>query len=760
MQRGRMRSRRALLLAGALALAAIAMAALHAWRSRPLPAFPAADTASAMAETGGAHESDFAGAAACNACHSSEHAAWLASTHGRAGGQPRERRPVRAFDGLPIRFADGIVVPATGAAGDLRFTVRADARPAVTLLVEAVVGAAAMAGGGTQAYLTRHVDGTVRVLPWELTATGEWFCNTATRADRGWQPITADMRLADCGDWPPRRVLGSHEKLGHCQECHGSGIEQGEDGTRWRSLAIDCESCHGPARAHIDAVRAGNGTAIASLLTLDKEGSVQLCLRCHSLKDALPSAPAQRTTAARYSIGMAVLTGEDLHADGRTRTFAYQEGHLYSACYLNGGMTCVDCHAPHDQTYRSFQGWPLPGRFDDRQCTSCHASKTLDTPAHTRHGADSPGSRCTACHMPFLQQPDVGNAVAYARADHTISIPRPQLDSIAAVRGACASCHRDASNTQLARTLASWYGEPKPLPPAVAALVHDSAHIDLAGIVEQSAQQPMATLAVLGRALRRAALTDGMVLDRDTRQTLAHAATAADVDLAAASLALLHYTHGDERRTRRVLIDALRTHPQSPLVRARWITIMGWLGDLLADAGHTERAVRTYERALELDRSHGPLLRSLGYARLRLRDQRGAMAAFRTAVGVRATDALAHVGLGIALAASGNEVAAADAYRAALAADPFEPLAHLNLGNVALRAARHAEAAQRYARALELDGTLAAAHFNLARARLATGEYAAAALSIRSGLDLEPTNEAAAAMLAQLQAAGYNGTQQ
>ncbi|NIR34735.1 MAG: hypothetical protein GWO22_01475, partial [Actinobacteria bacterium] len=70
-----------------------------------------------------------------------------------------------------------------------------------------------------------HVDGTERFLPWDWSGTAErWFCNTGTRADAGWEPVTPQMRLADCGDWPPVRALGTVDRFANCQECHGSQI--------------------------------------------------------------------------------------------------------------------------------------------------------------------------------------------------------------------------------------------------------------------------------------------------------------------------------------------------------------------------------------------------------------------------------------------------------------------------------------------------------------------------------------------------------
>src|SRR5436305_936371 len=84
-------------------------------------------------------------------------------------------------------------------------------------------------------------------------------CRPAPRTDQGWVPITPELPPAACGDWPPKRVLGDQPRFDNCQSCHGSRIELALDTaahawrTRYATLAIDCESCHGPARAHVEA---------------------------------------------------------------------------------------------------------------------------------------------------------------------------------------------------------------------------------------------------------------------------------------------------------------------------------------------------------------------------------------------------------------------------------------------------------------------------------------------------------------------------
>src|SRR5205807_1686138 len=70
-----------------------------------------------------------------------------------------------------------------------------------------------------------------------------------------------------------------------------------------------------------------------------------------------------RSLDEHFALKLPALLDSVYFADGRTRAFAYQEGHLSSDCYLNGSMTCVDCHDPHTQHYRDVNRSPLPGRL-------------------------------------------------------------------------------------------------------------------------------------------------------------------------------------------------------------------------------------------------------------------------------------------------------------------------------------------------------------------------------------------------------------
>ncbi len=190
---------------------------------------------------------DFVGSDECEECHKHEYDLWKHSTHGNAGGLPGDVRIIAPFDGVPIRFADAVVTPRTDA-GQPVFHVREASGIEQVFEVAGVVGGGHMVGGGTQAFFAEFPDGTYRFLPFDYIRQEEvWFCQTAGRADSGWAPITPDLALAACNDWPPNRVLGASEGVANCQQCHGSQITVRYDfeaknyETRFTTLAINCE---------------------------------------------------------------------------------------------------------------------------------------------------------------------------------------------------------------------------------------------------------------------------------------------------------------------------------------------------------------------------------------------------------------------------------------------------------------------------------------------------------------------------------------
>ncbi len=721
----------------------------------------------AFADTTTITSSDFLGSAACAECHRAAFAQWSASTHAQAGGRPGDVTVVAPFNGVPIRFRDAVVVP-QARGGVYTFVVRQEGRQPHTFRVDGIVGGGHMEGGGTQGFVSLFPDGTLRFLPFDFARSqGVWFCNSATRADKGWIPITPDLALADCGDWPPSRILGDNPRFTNCQSCHGSQITVSLDTTARRyqtsfsSLGINCESCHGPGRLHVERVRdpqavASGDIAMESLATLGKDGSLGICWQCHALKDQLRDGyVAGKPLEQHYSTRLPQLGGEAHLPDGRVRTFAYQQGHLYSACYVAGGMTCTSCHDPHSQRYRDVQGRPLAGRFDDRQCTACHPSKAGNPTAHTKHAVGSPGSRCVACHMPYLQEPETGSAIRYARSDHAIPIPRPAADSASGVRSACVLCHADRSEASLDAQMAAWYGVLKPRDDAITRVMTGSADADAAraasNLLLPGASHTAAVFAGLARFADQHLSPDMPSLDGAAERSLQRLATENDIDVRALALAALHFARGNAPAVRRFLAAQLDSMgADEPLVRMRWAVALGYFADKLRAAGDAPAAVATYRKAAEVDPANPRVHLNLGVALAEARAYADAVAAYQRSLALDPRQPLARVNLGIALAAEGDDAGAMREYRRALSLNAHEALAHFNLANVYLEAGNTDSAIVGYQRAIASDPSLPLPRFLLARIFARRGELARALEQVNAGLEFDPGNAEALSAKAQL----------
>ncbi|HEU6453589.1 MAG TPA: tetratricopeptide repeat protein [Gemmatimonadaceae bacterium] len=710
---------------------------------------------------------DFVGSEACASCHRAEYDAWRQSTHGRAGGPPSAERSIADFDGKPIRFADAVVIPSVRE-GRYQFEVRQEGEPARVFRVDGVIGGGHMVGGGTQGFVSRFPDGTVRFLPFDfIRREGVWFCNTGTRGRSGYHRITPDMRLAECGDWPPVRILGDEPRFASCQQCHGSQIittidsaSHGYD-TRYTTLAINCESCHGPGREHVEIARSGRIASAAdigmrSLATLSKDESTQLCFQCHSLKNQLLGGYLPgKSLQEYYSTKLAILGDEPLHPDGRVRTFAYQQNQLYSACYRNGSMTCTSCHDPHSQRYRDVNGYPLEGRYDDRQCTSCHVSLAANAERHTHHPADSPGSRCVSCHMPYLQHPEVGTELRFARSDHTIPIPRPAFDSTLGVENACSSCHADRSVASLQAQVEQWYGSIKPHPPLVAGLVAAKKIEDRDSIAKlvlgYQKDDAIAQFAGLSYYVEEVLRPDMSSLPDAVEEVLERLAVSDDIDVRALALAALHFARGEEPDVRRFLVARLDSLGSDGMaVRRRWVVALGYLGDRARANGDAADAISSYRKALEILPDDPRVLANAGLAYREAGDPRTAERYLRQSIAADPLQPVTLVNLGNVLFDSGDVDGAVTMYRRALALNPREPLAYFGLGKAAFARRNAASAAEMFEKTVELDASLVPAYLNLARAYYMRSDHAAARRSLERALEFAPTNAEAREMLRTL----------
>ncbi len=611
---------------------------------KPFPSAPAVESAKVKF-------ADFAGSEACKDCHADIYNVWKQSTHGQAGGLPGEVKMIARFDGRPLYFKDATVYPRRKGKNTYEFLIKRPGKADELIPVTAIVGGGHMHGGGTQSFFTELPDGSYRFLPFDyIRDEGIWFVQL--RKNGHWVPISRDIALPDLLNWPPHRLLGDIAGTSNCQNCHGSQIITEADGnqfdSRFATLAINCESCHGPGKRHIERMRSGSASAdigMAALATVDKDQSLNVCFQCHAQKSMLKEGflPGDDLESF-YSLKLPILGNAPYLPDGKVASFAYQQNHLFSDCYVNGSMTCVDCHDPHNQGYRDIYGKVLKGKFDNGQCTGCHASKANEPEMHSKHKPGSAGDLCTSCHMPFLQHRGLGDQLRFARSDHTIPVPRPGLESAYGIENACQQCHENRSIDWIKKEIDRLWGPTKPLNAVVDNLLAaDSVNgrLDLARLLLKTDQShPIAEFTNLGKFVRGQLRPDMGNLEPEIIDLLKKLGKHRDQDLRALALSALHLSRGNDPAVRDFLVRSLASGDSAGLgLRDRWTLMIDYFGGVYASEGRHDVAIKAYNKALAITPEDAVTLGNLARSYEATNNLAGAITAYQRAINHNPQDA-------------------------------------------------------------------------------------------------------------------------
>jgi predicted CXXCH cytochrome family protein len=508
-----------------------------------------------------------------------------------------------------------------------------------------------------------------------------------------------------------------------CAGCHSTGIEKNYDAatgryaSTWAEIDVSCEACHGPGLAHArwaalpSDARAADPAKGLEVAFHERRGivwqrdaasaiahrssprstriEIDACGRCHGRANRLVGGE-QHIGSLLDSHRPALLDPGTYWPDGQMRGEVFNWGPFLQSRMQAAGVTCSDCHRPHDLALRA-KGNAL--------CTTCHSPEHFDRTTHTHHASGSSGSECIACHMPrtvFMQ--------IDARHDHGFRIPRPDLGVRLGVPDACTGCHVDRDQQWAATTLERWYphsphrqagfaevlddaqkGAPRiaqrladiAAAPAQPAIVRASALRAMAPWLNPAAvRQATKSLADADPLVRMAAVETLAVLEPAQKATLLAALTADKVLAvrieAAAALA------GAPERTlapaqRGAFEAALAEYESSLRFNADRPDTTTSLGELYLRRGNYAAAETELRRALELDPEHVPaLLQQAELARAR-GDDASALGMLQSAA-QRLPDAagLQHA-LGLALVRAGRTAHAIDALERAATLEPATP---------------------------------------------------------------------------------------
>lgn len=203
------------------------------------------------------------------------------------------------------------------------------------------------------------------------------------------------------------------------------------------TLGVSCEACHLGCKDHVrgklkkpkffpHAPEAFLGAANDGYnLGRTRENVNWVCGRCHA--------------GHRPQLAAGMSTWNSTEYTDATR----------GGCYSQ--LTCTKCHDPHETLG---QGWSRTPLEDDAICTSCHQQLTAPKAltAHTRHAADSAGSRCMNCHMPRMNE-----GLEEVVRTHMIFSPTNKEMIEANQPNACNQCHADQSIRWTLSHFKEWY---------------------------------------------------------------------------------------------------------------------------------------------------------------------------------------------------------------------------------------------------------------------------------------------------------------
>lgn len=330
-----------------------------------------------------------------------------------------------------------------------------------------------------QQYLIQFEDGRLQVLPFC------WDTREKVKGGQRWFHLYDKEKISHTDElfW-----MGYNQNWNYmCADCHTTDFysnfdyAQNKFNSSWKEIRVSCESCHGPASAHMEWTDNKSSKLLykgfpislkskalnwkmddsmqtmqpASMITNDT--LIETCARCH--------ARATRFTDV-YKHGQSFLQSHipstadpvNYYIDGQIKEENYEYASFLQSKMYAKGVTCTNCHDPHSMKVLT---------TGNGLCTNCHAPAKYDGPQHSFHKINGTGNQCVGCHMPVTTYMVVDN-----RLDHSIRIPRPDHSLTMGTPNACNKCHKDKSVKWAAESFTKWYANKLPKEKTYAELMH------------------------------------------------------------------------------------------------------------------------------------------------------------------------------------------------------------------------------------------------------------------------------------------------
>jgi predicted CXXCH cytochrome family protein len=677
---------------------------------------------------GTAVESDYVNSATCGGCHQDIVKTYRLTGMGRSFYRPSAENRVEDYTVHNIiynRASDRYytMLERDGKWVQRRYQIGFGGKETnvVEKQVEYVIGS----GNHSRTYLYRNSEGNLVEMPvsWYSEKGGYWAMSPGY--DRANQ---ADFR---------RTIVNE------CFSCHNAYPQsaQPEAQTRASHFAdpkfgdrvpegIDCQRCHGPGRAHIEAAGSGKATRetirqlIVNPARLDRDRQLEACLQCHLETTSRMASKLPRYDHAPFSYQPGERLGDYFgyfdYAPGTGHDDRFEivnAGYRLrmSACFRSSQMTCTTCHNPHQ----------IPrGAEAHRQyaavCRSCHAdTHASETPARTD---------CIGCHMPKRRSDD---AVHVVMTDHYIQRNKPSRDLLAPFE--------EASFT----SQDTYRGEVIPFYPPESAKDPDRQVYNEVAQVQASADWAPGILRMqqdlekkppsrpefyyeLAEALEKSGKHGEAIHWYD--EALHHGP---DFRPATDGLAVALIGFGNLDRAADVLEKAAASGTADTVALTD-------LGNVYVKQGKLDAAQQTLTRALGVNPDTPDAQNLLGLVLARKQDWAGAERSFRAAISIQPELAAAHQNLANLLARGGDYSQARYHFEKAIAGEPANADTRDRYGLLLAMTGSLDNALIQLREAARLNPNLAQVHSDLAAVLSAQGRIDSAADEYRRAIQLNP----------------------
>ncbi len=641
-------------------------------------------------------KTELAGSKSCRDCHAEFYTLWSTSRHGLAM-QPYT--PAFARQHLAPQSGEVTIgkrtfrvelgeqegsVRESGPAGEKRYPI-----------------AHVMGGKNVYYFLTPLARGRLQVLPLAYDVhQGTWY-DVAASGVRHF-PDRRDEAL----DWTDRLFTFNTT----CFNCHVSELATNYDAatdtyhTTWAEPGISCESCHGPAAAHVRAMEAEPDEHPADVKILrakdfTAEQTSNTCAVCHA--KLVPLSVTFRPGDKFFDhYDLVTLEHADYYPDGRDlgENYTYTSW-LMSPCANSGKLACNHCHTASGRMRFGAEN-------SNQSCNPCHEKLVARSADHSHHAAGGAGDQCIACHMPMTR------FAAMGRSDHSMRPPTPATTIAFKSPNACNLCHRDHDPAWADQWVRQWYKDDYQAETVRRAKLIDAARkqdwsrLDemLAALADQRTDAVFrASLARLLRGCGSAGKWPAIAAAMNDPSPLVRSSTASALggNLTPDTVAVLLRATADPSRLVRIRSAmALAAVDPETLGNGR-------------DRKSLEAAIEEFRQAMSARPDDWASYANLGNFYMERRDFPAAARCFETAIGLETRSVGPLVNAAIAYSNLNRNEEADKSLRRALALEPDNAAANFNLGLLLGEEGRLDDAEAALRKAWKADPQMAPAAYNL-----------------------------------------------